>query len=167
MKAKLITIIVFLVASVSFSACGILNRAQSPDEIKAFVIEAIDTRSFTIDVDHIVPLRGPSRHDFGYSVMVEGDNVNSHLPFFGVSSVSTYNEGSPLSFEGKIQKYNCYQDKKGAFVVDFVTFNPSNIQVPIYYHITIWGGGSTYITVNSPGRDTMSYSGNLVEETKE
>jgi hypothetical protein len=80
-----------------------------------------------------------------------------------VSSVSTYNEGNPLSFEGKIQQYNCYQDKKGAFVIDFVTVNPVNIQVPIYYHLTIWGNGSTYITVNSPGRDSMSYSGNLVE----
>jgi hypothetical protein len=163
MKARLITFIVFLASVVSFSACGILNRAQSPDEIAGFVLEAIDSRSFTVDVDHIIPLRGPSRHDFGYSVKVDGEDVISHLPFFGVSSVSTYNEGNPLSFEGKIQQYNCYQDKKGAFVIDFVTVNPVNIQVPIYYHLTIWGNGSTYITVNSPGRDSMSYSGNLVE----
>ena len=36
-------------------------------------------------------------------------------------------------------------------------------QYLVYYHLTIWGNGSTYITVNSPGRDSMSYSGNLVE----
>ena len=163
MKARLITIIVILLSTFFFSGCGLLNRAQSSDEIAAYVLDAIETQSFTVDVDHIIPLRGPSRHDFGYSVKVEGEDVSSHLPFFGVSSVSTYNEGNPLSFDGKIREYNCYQDKKGAFIIDFITFNPSNIQVPIYYHLTIWGSGSTYITVNSPGRDSMSYSGNLVE----
>lgn len=167
MKARIIVFLVIVAAALSFSSCGVLSRSQSSGDIAEYVIEAIETQSFTVDVDHIIPLRGPSRHDYGYSVRVEGEDINSHLPFFGVSSVSTYNEGNPLSFDGKIREYSCYQDQKGAFVIDFVTFNPANIQVPIYYHITIWGSGSTYITVNSAGRDSMSYSGNLVEPKTE
>ena len=149
-----------LVLGLFLGGCG-AQKAALEAETAAIVAEAIETQAFTMNVNQSIPVRGTPRNDFGYSITVKDGVLDSHLPYFGMSRVVAYNIGNSLSFTSPVQAYNCYQNKKGAFIIEFVATNSLDPKTPVYYQLTVWDNGSAHLIVNSPGRDTMTYNGSL------
>jgi len=111
-------------------------------------------------VDRILPLRGPSRNEFGYSIRVKDGTLVSYLPYFGVSRSMNYNEGNPLNFEGPVESYAVSRNRKGAYVVEFLARNPANHE-QVLYQLSVWEDGETSMTVHCPDRDRMAYTGRM------
>ena len=70
-----------LLATLLVSACGIFS--QTPEEVQRtaqIVRERLDNRTYTIDVDYMIPLRGKPQIVNSFSITVDGDVLDAHLP---------------------------------------------------------------------------------------
>ena len=80
------------------------QRASERQEVRRQVDEALDSRSFTVTFDYVMPHRLPARYlTTTYSLTVNGDSIDSYLPYFGVAYRSKYPDDmrSPLIFSGR------------------------------------------------------------------
>lgn len=74
------------------------QRASERQEVRRQVDEALDSRSFTVTFDYVMPHRLPARYlTTAYSLTVNGDSIDSYLPYFGVAYRSKYPDDTPQS----------------------------------------------------------------------
>ena len=148
-----------LLATLLVSACGIFS--QTPEEVQRtaqIVRERLDNRTYTIDVDYMIPLRGKPQIVNSFSITVDGDVLDSHLPYFGVAQNASYGGGNALSFKERISGYSDtgFVGDKRSILMQVKT------QEDIFvYSITVFDNGSADINVNCHNRDDISYRGNL------
>ena len=146
-------------------ACGTLR--QTPEEkrhIAEEVAKRLDAREYRIEVDYMSPVRGAGRAvSGGYSVTVDGNVVNSYLPYEGVAYNIPYGGGKGLIFKDGIVEYTDRGWSRGARVIVFSTNNGED---SIEYTLTIFDNGSADIHVRCRIRDSISYRGTLVTGDK-
>ena len=141
------------------SACGVFTQTSEEKQRNAQIIrERLDNRAYTIDVDYMVPLRGNSRMVDSFSITVDGDILNSHLPYFGAAQNVSYGGGNALSFKEQMSGYS-----DTGFVGDRrnIVIHVKTKEDIFVYNITVFDDGSADIKVNCHNRDDISYRGNL------
>jgi len=103
--------VIALLALLLATGCGAARQTSSDAQQDAQLVQQkLDARSFTIDVNYMIPLRGQARSVSSYSISVDGTTLNSHLPYFGEARNVPYGGGNGLSFKDNIDEYS---DKAG------------------------------------------------------
>ena len=128
------------------------QRASERQEVRRQVDEALDSRSFTVTFDYVMPHRMPARYlTTTYSLSVNGDSIDSYLPYFGVAYRSKYPDDtrSPLIFSGH------------ATGARRVTFGVKNGDELLGYNLIIFDNGRASLNVQSSDREAIDFSGNV------
>ncbi len=123
--------------------------------------DSLNNRTFTLDFDYVMPRRGSARYITpGYSVRVDGDSINSYLPYFGVAyrADMSYDNRSPLDFETPLMGYVVEQTKKDCYRVTLRTQNRLDQMV---YQIDIFANGKAMLDVFPSDREPISFSGEM------
>ncbi|MBR4756243.1 MAG: DUF4251 domain-containing protein [Bacteroidales bacterium] len=157
------TIILALVCA-SILSFGCASLRQTPEEkarIAEQVQENLDNRTFAIDITQVNPQKGSPKHVTNYSVRVNGDILDSNLPYFGSAWSLPYGGGKGLHFEAPITDYIETFPKPDRRQILLSTDNGEDVLV---YSITVFTDGSATVIVRSRNRDQISYYGNIVTE---
>lgn len=157
-----------LVLLVLAAGCGVLSQNASERKaegarVATLVQQKLDARQYKIKVEFMNPTRGASRNvaGDGYSLTVDGDRVNSHLPYAGVSTAVPYGGGKVLNFEDDIDEYKEVQAKSDRRVFVFTTDNDEDV---ITFQVTVFDNGQADIAVSSRNREQITFRGQLETE---
>lgn len=157
-----------IVLVVLAAGCGALRQSAAErkaegSRVAALVQQKLDARKYTIKVDFLNPTRGASRNvgGEGYSLTVDGDKVNSHLPYAGVSTSVPYGGGKVLTFVDDIDEYKELQAKSDRRVFVFTTDNDEDV---VTFEVTVFDNGQADISVRSQNREQISFRGQLETE---
>ena len=141
-------------------ACGSLNRTPQEEQEEARLVqEKLDARNYRIDIDYMIPLREGSRPVNGsYSITVDGDTIDSHIPYIGQARNVPYGGGKGLTFKAEIEKYT-----DGGMRGDRRTLvlQMDNGEDKLVYTFVIFDNGAADVNVHSRNRDNISYRGTL------
>lgn len=153
--ALLIALPIFL------QGCGIFRQSSESDPAQVQLVnQLLDSGSYQIEVNYMMPLRGGGRHVTGsYHVKVDGNTIDSHLPYLGVAHSVPYGGGKVLTFKDAIDRYEDLGWKKGQRTMILTTDNDEDTLV---YTISISESGFADIRVNCRNRDDISFRGELV-----
>lgn len=159
------TVIFSILAAFLMTGCGILGKtsAEERERIAAAVDNSLNNRQFTINVDTMIPLRGTSKTvTGGYCITVDGDSIDSYLPYVGQARNVPYGGGKVLTFKDTIDGYmdNGWNGDRRE-----VMFSTNNDEDIITYDVTIFNNGTASIYVTCRNRDNISYRGNIVTES--
>jgi len=148
-----------LFLSVIMSGCSASKSSQKEEKAANEVVlrEAIEKRAYIVEVDRAIPMSGSSRMlTSPYSLEVNGEEVKSHLPFFGRAYSVPYGGGDGLIFDSVITDYQLSFEKKGKYLIEFKTKSKEDRLV---YRIHIFPNGSASIDVTSDNRQQISFNG--------
>lgn len=150
------------------AGCGAMRQSAAERKaegarVATAVRQMLDGRHYTIHVDFMNPTRGAGRNvgGEGYSLTVNGDKVNSHLPYVGVSTSVPYGGGKVLTFEDDIDEYKELQAASDRRVFVFTTDNDEDV---ITFELTVFDNGQADILVRSRNREQISFRGELDTE---
>lgn len=151
---------VLMTAVLLLPACSAFRRTPEEEaRIAALVDQRLEARRYRIYVDYMIPHRGPGKSITDpYCITVDGEKLNSYLPYFGVAYSLPYGGGKALNFEDTIDEYIDYGWQKGRRMIAFSTNNDEDI---IVYTLTIYDGGSADINVHCRNRDDIKFRGSL------
>ena len=145
------------------TACGAAR--QTPQEKRAeqeriaqTVQQVLDSRSYKIDVDYMLPLRGRPQSVTSYSVTIKENTIDSHLPYFGNARSVPYGGGKALVFTDDIDYYTDYgvnNDRRT------IVINVKNEEDDYIYTLEIFNNGEASIYVQCRNRDNIRYRGSL------
>ena len=161
--AKKFLLMMTVLVAVLLQACGTtdgLTNAERQAAITRQVQEGLDTRHYTIAVDWMKPLGGMARHvTSNYELKVNGDEVDSYLPYVGEAYRLPYGGGKGLNFKGKIEDYT----------ITYLTSNRSHIEFRVtndedtyYFRIDVFNNGKSIINIIAQERDAISFDGEMV-----
>ena len=161
--AKKFLLMMTVLVAVLLQACGTtdgLTNAERQAAITRQVQEGLDTRHYTIAVDWMKPLGGMARHvTSNYELKVNGDEVDSYLPYVGEAYRLPYGGGKGLNFKGKIEDY----------IITYLTSNRSHIEFRVtndedtyYFRIDVFNNGKSIIDIIAQERDAISFDGEMV-----
>jgi len=159
MKTKNYFIWTVLFLSLIMAGCSASKGLTKEERIaqETALREAIQKRTFVVEVDKALPVGESMRVlTSSYSLTVNGDEVKSHLPFFGRAYSVPYGGGEGLIFESTITDYQLSFEKKGKTIIDFKTKSKDD---QLVYHIIIFVNGSASINVTSVNRQSISFTG--------
>ena len=144
-------------------SCGTsdgLTKAEREAQRVQQVVDAIEARKYTIAVDWMKPLGGMPRHvSSSYELKVDGDNVDSYLPYMGEAYRLPYGGGKGLNFKGKINDYKMSKSTSNRLVIEF---NVTNDEDTYHYRIDMFTNGKAIIDVIAHDRDAISFDGEMV-----
>ena len=146
-----------------FNACGTgnaLRQAEQQAQVAAQVEQALDTRHFTIAINWMKPLGGMPRHvTSNYELKINGDEVDSYLPYMGEAYRVPYGGGKGLNFKGKIENYKMVKSTSNRLVIEFDVNNQED-----YYHyrIDLFTNGKAVIDVIAQDHDAISFDGEMI-----
>ena len=150
------------------AGCGVLHQKSSARKaetarVAALVQQQLDARKFTVEIEFMSPLSGPGRSVVGdgYSLTVEGDKINSHLPYQGRAYSVPYGGGNVLTFEDEIDSYVEEPAESDRRVIVITTDNDEDV---IEFRLTVFDNGKADLQVNCRQRESISYSGLLAQE---
>lgn len=125
-----------------------------------YVVNSITESRFVIQVDRVTPRRGMSHAlSYGYSLVVKGDTIISHLPYFGQAYSLPFNGGVGLNFEAKIDDMRAVRNnKKMLNRIEIATHNNEDAYL---YIVEVFDNGKAHIEVRSRRRETITFSGYL------
>lgn len=163
MKTKLHIVLLLalaaLIASCTGSKLTAEERAQRAAVTAQAVMDAINNRSFTIDIDRMSPRSMPARSlNYGYSLRLSGDSIYSDLPYVGRAYRVPYDGGHALSFSGLLSGYSVTRSKKGFTRVE-MTYEDSEDHY--YYVLDIFDNGFSTLECVSRERDRINFSGQV------
>jgi len=151
--AGLMTVVTLGVVS-CFSSKSVLNN-----ELAQAVKKQIDDRHFTIEVTRMLPMNGRSSELTSlYSLTVNSDMIDSHLPYFGTAYSVPYGGGQGLTFKAPITVYTESFDSKGTADISIQTRSEDDNYL---YRIQIFTNGSATIHVTPNNRQAITFYGNL------
>lgn len=135
------------------------NKAKAKQEQKQAIKEKIESKHFTIDVNRMIPMSGPSKSlTSDYSLKLKGDTLISYLPYFGEAYSIPYGGGKGLNFEAPITDYSLTWNKKGVAVVKFkARTNEDNFS----FRIQIFDNGTSSIQISPINRQSITFYGEL------
>lgn len=153
-----------LAVAVIAAGCGVLGESRE-DRIAReareaqMVREAIANQEFTIDVDQMLPARGPSKMlSTPYSLTVKDGKIGSYLPYFGQAWNVPYGGGHALNFDAEIGSYSSQETKPGVYDVNIFVRTDEDEHL---YTLRIFDNGRTSIEVRSRNRDRISFMGQM------
>ena len=146
------------------SGCGTTRltsqeKLAEKQRVAQLVRERLDARSFQVDFDYVIPFRGSGKSlTSRYSITVDGNTLDSYLPYFGVAQSLPYGGGKGLIFKEEIGEYSDEMVKKDRRVIRFSVNNQEDILV---YILTVFDNGKADLDVHSFNRDDISFRGCL------
>ena len=157
-------IIVFMsMMALLLVSCGTtdgLTKAEREAQRVQQVVNAIEARQYTIAVDWLKPLGGMPRHvSSNYELKVDGDMVDSYLPYMGEAYRVPYGGGKGLNFKGRIDDYKMSKLTSNRLVIEFSVNNDEDIY---HYRIDMFTNGKAIIDVIAHDRDAISFDGEMV-----
>ncbi|MBQ3363666.1 MAG: DUF4251 domain-containing protein [Muribaculaceae bacterium] len=157
-----IYLILFATLTVLFTACGTgngLTKAEREAQVTRQVQEGLDTRHYTIAVDWMKPLGGMARHvTSNYELKVNGDEVDSYLPYVGEAYRVPYGGGKGLNFKGKIENYTITYPTSNRSHIEFMVNNGEDVY---YFRIDVFNNGKSIIDIIAQERDAISFDGEM------
>lgn len=150
-----------LILSVALATACATSRqaAEKEDTTKQNVERQLNQRNYRINVGYMIPRRGIGRAVSGpYSLSVNGEAIDSHLPYFGVVQSTPYGGGKALSFQDQIDQYSDEGWVKGKRTI---TLSTDNGEDTLTYTLTIYDNGQAVIRVKGNNRDEIAYRGVL------
>ncbi len=161
MKKNLLLLAISLVLLVGCGASRQTAAEQSAEEqqVAGVVDQRLNDKNFRIDVNYMMPLRGGGKMLSGsYSLIVNGDEVDSNLPYFGAAQNVPYGGGKGLDFTAEIKKYSDGGWKKGLRQSSFTTDNGEDTYE---FNLSISDDGFAEIRVNCRNRDSIGFHGSM------
>ncbi len=161
MKQHLILLALSLVL---LAGCGIgrqtaAEKSAEEQRIAGVVDQRLNDKHYRIDVNYMMPLRGGGKMLSGsYSLIVNGDEVDSNLPYFGAAQNVPYGGGQGLDFKAEIKKYSDGGWKKGLRQISFTTDNGEDTYE---FNLSISDDGFAEIRVNCRNRDAIRFHGTM------
>ena len=147
---------------VAFTACNTgsrLAKAEREAELARQVEALIDAQQFTIGVDWMRPLGGVPQHvNSNYQLKIDGDEMDSYLPYVGEAYRLPYGGGKGLNFSAPIESYRESQSKDDRRHIEISLTNDEDTY---QYIIDIFTNGSANIDVIPRERDRITYYGEL------
>lgn len=150
-----------LILSVALATACATSRqaAEKEDTTKQNVERQLDQRNYRINVGYMIPHRGIGRAVSGpYSLSVNGADIDSRLPYYGVAQSVPYGGGKVLSFKDQIDEYSDEGWVKGKRTI---TLSTDNGEDTLKYTLTIYDNGQAVIRVKGNNRDEIAYRGVL------
>ena len=148
-------------AALLLSGCGILGQ-ESPEEqarTAALVEQRLDARSFRVDIESMIPMRGPRRMlTSPYSVTIHEGTIDSNLPYFGEAYNVPYGGGKGLTFKDDIEQYIEDYSRSDRRTVNLTTDNDEDY---ILYHFEVFPNGKVSLRVSSHNRQAIDYTGTI------
>ena len=161
--AKKFLLMMTVLVAVLLQACGTtdgLTNAERQAAITRQVQEGLDTRHYTIAVDWMKPLGGMARHvTSNYELKVNGDEVDSYLPYVGEAYRLPYGGGKGLNFKGKIENYTITYPTSNR---SHIEFRVTNDEDTYYFRIDVFNNGKSIIDIIAQERDAISFDGEMV-----
>lgn len=161
--AKKFLLMMTVLVAVLLQACGTtdgLTNAERQAAITSQVQEGLDTRHYTIAVDWMKPLGGMARHvTSNYELKVNGDEVDSYLPYVGEAYRLPYGGGKGLNFKGKIENYTITYPTSNR---SHIEFRVTNDEDTYYFRIDVFNNGKSIIDIIAQERDAISFDGEMV-----
>jgi hypothetical protein len=90
---------------------------------------------------------------------VDGDQVDSYLPYVGEAYRVPYGGGKGLNFQGKIEDYTMTKATTNRLVIEF---NVTNEEDAYHYRIDLFTNGKAIIDVIARDRDAISFDGEMI-----
>ena len=142
------------------AGCGMLGRTpEEENRIAELVQQKLDARAFKIDINYMMPQKGPSKTITDrYSLSIDGDTIDSHLPYVGVVYSVPYGGGKVLTFKDEIDAYadHGFQEDSRRIVL-----STNNDEDTLIYTITVFRNGNATVNVHCRNREDISYRGTL------
>ena len=150
-----------ILAVLAITGCAAMRLTpEQKARQKQIVEENIAGQHYTIDINQMIPMRGPARMVNDFSLSVEGNRLISYLPYFGVAYNVPYGGGSGLNFEADIDEY-FDQPLGDRHEITIVVRHEQDI---LLYNLTVFENGRASLTVRSRNREQISYNGEMEVE---
>lgn len=157
---KVLFLLVTLVLLTSCGASNGLTKAEREALVTRQVQEGLDTRHYTIAVDWMRPLGGMAKHvTSNYELKVNGDEVDSYLPYVGEAYHLPYGGGKGLNFKGKIKDYTITYPTSNR---SHIEFNVTNEEDTYFFRIDVFNNGKSVIDIIPRDRDAISFDGEMI-----
>ena len=161
--AKKFFLMMTVLVAIMLQACGStdgLTKAEREAAVTRQVQEGLDTRHYTIAVDWMKPLGGMPRHvSSTYELRVNGDEVDSYLPYVGEAYRLPYGGGKGLNFKGKIENYVITYPTSNRSHIEFTVTNDEDIY---FFRIDVFNNGQSIIDIIARDRDAISFNGEMI-----
>ena len=161
--AKKFFLMLTVLVAIMLQACGStdgLTKAEREAAVTRQVQEGLDTRHYTIAVDWMKPLGGMARHvSSNYELRVNGDEIDSYLPYVGEAYRLPYGGGKGLNFKGKIENYVITYPTSNRSHIEFTVTNDEDIY---YFRIDVFNNGQSIIDIIARDRDAISFNGEMI-----
>ena len=159
---KKYVIVLMSVLTLLLAGCGSQNKlakAEREAEVARQVEAALDARQYTIAVDWMRSLGGLTRHvNSNYELKVDGNLVDSYLPYVGEVYRMPYGGGKALNFKGEIQDYTISKRTSNRYIIEFDVINDEDAY---RYRIDMFTNGKAIIDVLARDRDAISFEGEM------
>lgn len=160
---KISLVLTMLFTLLVMTACGTSNgliKAEREAAVTRQVQEGLDTRHYTIAVDWMKPLGGMARHvSSNYELKVNGDEVDSYLPYVGEAYRIPYGGGKGLNFKGKIENYSITYPTSNRSHIEFLVNNGEDVY---HFRIDVFNNGKAIIDIIAQDRDAISFDGEMI-----
>ena len=161
--AKNFFLMLTVLVAIMLQACGStdgLTKAEREAAVTRQVQEGLDTRHYTIAVDWMKPLGGMARHvSSNYELRVNGDEIDSYLPYVGEAYRLPYGGGKGLNFKGKIENYIITYPTSNRSHIEFTVTNDEDIY---FFRIDVFNNGQSIIDIIARDRDAISFNGEMI-----
>lgn len=152
--------LVTLTLLVSCGTSSGLTKAEREAAVTRQVQEGLDSRHYTIAVDWMKPLGGVPRHvSSNYELKVDGDDVDSYLPYVGEAYRVPYGGGKGLNFKGKIENYTITYPTSNRSHIEFMVNNGEDVY---YFRIDVFDNGKSIIDIIAQDHDAISFDGEMI-----
>jgi hypothetical protein len=163
MKKMKVLVTLLAMVSLLMTSCGTGNsiaKAERQAQVAQQVQTALENRHYTIAIDWMKPLGGMPRHvSSTYELKINGDQVDSYLPYVGEAYRVPYGGGKGLNFQGKIEDYTMTKATTNRLVIEF---NVTNEEDAYHYRIDLFTNGKAIIDVIARDRDAISFDGEMI-----
>jgi len=154
-----------MLGALLFQGCGILTESREDRLVREqreaqIISESIESGDFKMDIRQMIPMAMAPRHVTNYSVTVEGDHINSHLPYAGRAWDLPYGGGHALNFESDIQEKAVFLDESdGSYTVRLLVRTDEDTHI-YTFHFSL--GGSATLLVQSKNREPINFTGTFL-----
>ena len=158
-------IIITMLLAVILASCASTRKTEAEKQaeamsIKAMIADSTANRTFTVEVEYVVPRRMESRFlTSTYTVRISGDSIMSNLPYYGVAYKASFEREGPLDFDGHIDNYTISYPKEGITRVKLFTRNKLE---RLEYIFDVMDDGDVSLDVYSADRDRINFTGEMV-----
>jgi hypothetical protein len=147
------------------TACLLLSLAtivQAQEKKEPNTQEMVESKNYIFKAESVNPPRGRVRYlTPEYDLVVTGDTVIAYLPYFGraYSAPFSPSEGG-IKFTSADFEYTVEKKKKRSWEILIKPKDNRDIQA---LYLTIFDNKKATLRVNSVNRESISYSGYIVE----